>query len=107
MVVVMCFVSSCNITGKDNRWAFYTPRIWHFKKNIPQGEDVYSSGFRAGCNDGISVSGYGGHRLHEWSLHGFKQNYDVDRALSDTSYKGAYNEGYFYCGTAANSIIGF
>ena len=107
IIVAMCLLASCKITGRDNRWAFYTPRIWHFKKNIPQSNDVYSSAFRAGCNDGMSASGYGGHRLPEWSWRGFKHNYDPDRAIQDSTYKTAYNEGYYYCGTAANSVIGF
>lgn len=104
---ITALLFACSINGSDNRWAWYTPKILHLGKNIPQGDDIYSSGFRAGCNDGISVTGYAGHRMHEWSPYGLKQVYNPELAMSNKDYKGAYNTGYYYCGTAANSIISF
>ena len=106
-LLIVILLSACSLTGEDGKWKWYTPRIWHFKKNIPQDNNPYSSGFRGGCNDGMGLSGYGAHRLHEIRTTGYGYYYNSDIALTDEQYKQGYNDGFNYCGTAANSVVGF
>jgi hypothetical protein len=107
LIVTLFLMASCSMTAKDNRLAWYTPKLWRFSKNIPQDDSSYSSGFRAGCNDGMGVSGFGGLGLHEIRHYGFGQAYDFDRAKKDTDYTKGYGEAFYYCSSSANSVIGF
>lgn len=104
---MLIILNACSVVGKDNKLAWYSPKLWRFSKNIPQDSDPYASGFRAGCNDGFGVIGYGALGLHEVRRYGFGQAYDYDRAKNDADYKKGYDGGFNYCGTSANAVIGF
>ncbi len=108
-----CLSGCLRLTNPDGSWNSLTPHPM-FLRNIPTGNDSYSQGFRAGCNDSMGLSGYGALRFHEvtWgdSLSQplkYQYAYDANRAITDNQYSLGVGHGYGYCGVAANAVIGF
>lgn len=110
MLLSMSVITAVSCTRDDGRWTALSPRPL-FIRNIPDDPSDYSEGFRGGCNDSMGLSGYGGLRLHEVRIERgslrYKYFYDANRALEDKQYQLGYRHGYFYCGVAANAVIGF
>ncbi len=71
------------------RWSTWTPRPYQMR-NIPQGDDSYSLGFRDGCNTGIGLVGSAMLQNHDFS-------YDAARALEDKDYAQGFRAGQGYC----------
>jgi hypothetical protein len=119
VIIAMTFfvIGGCSsdhiLTAEDGRWSLASPRPLYLR-NIPDGDDSYSSGFRAGCNDSMGISGYGAMQLYEWKLGSsllspveYTQQYNANRALEDSQYSLGFGHGFSYCGVAANAVIGF
>lgn len=66
----------------------YSPRPF-LLRNIPGGDDSYSTGFRDGCSTTINF-GVGLVRSHPFA-------YDVTRGLKDKEYYAGYRAGTVYC----------
>jgi hypothetical protein len=61
-----------------------------FLRGIPDGEDVFSHGWRQGCDQSLRIVGQGRMRL-------LTVGFDVARYEQDPLYRQGYNMGSSYC----------
>jgi hypothetical protein len=66
-----------------------------FLKNLPQGDDSFSLGFREGCYNAIGQEGYGMMRMFDKPV-----NYDM--ASTEKLYVDGYRHGDRYCSAYVN-----
>jgi len=70
-----------------DQWFAPTPM---FMRNIPDGNDSYSKGFRDGCNTYLGIIGVGPVQLHGYEI-------DNTQVLEDATYNKGISDGRQYC----------
>lgn len=66
-------------------------------RNIPDGKDSYSQGFRDACYIYLGNHGFGIHRFYTGG--------PDPKSIYDKQYKSGYTDGDRYCGTYTNQSI--
>lgn len=116
VILSLLGLAACGgVTDKDGNHHILTPKPL-FIRNIPAGNDSYSAGFRAGCNDYMGIAGFGGHRFHDpYTFAGMfgaqvsnqAYQYDPSRGLKEPLYATGHAHGSNYCGIASNAAVGY
>jgi len=97
--ILITLLSGCvTLLDKEGHEGAFSPTPL-FLKDLPQGEDNYSMGFRDGCYNFIGQNGYGLARMYDRSI-----NPD-DELLVDKLYQQGYRHGDRYCGVYVNKKI--
>lgn len=87
MVLSGC-VESLEITDPKG-FSSYTPTPM-LMRDIPEGQDSFSIGWREGCNTYLGFTGSGFLQMRSYT-------YDVNRSLTDKMYAAGFREGASYC----------
>lgn len=90
-IVLLAVLASCSPRTSwvpdVNGWFAPTPM---FMRNIPDGNDSYSVGFRDSCNTYLGIIGVGPEQLHGYQI-------DNSRVLVDAAYNKGMLDGRSYC----------
>lgn len=93
MVAIALFASGCSMIPRE----MYEPReLGSFSptpmllRDIPQGQDSFSVGWRDGCNSYLGFTGSGLMQFRGYT-------YDINRSLTDKMYAAGFREGASLC----------
>lgn len=102
IILILTFLlltSGCvSLVGETGKRGFASPG-YLFLRNLPQGDDSYSVGFRQGCYNFIGQVGFGMSRLYETLPS------NDPSLLNDQLYKQGYMHGDRHCVVYANKNI--
>ena len=68
----------------------YSSPMPQFLRNIPEGQDSFSVGWRDGCNTYLGFTGSGFVQMRGFT-------YDINRSLKDKQYTSGFREGANLC----------
>lgn len=98
LIITVLTLSSCmNPIDSAGNLSVFAPKPI-FLRNLPQGNDSYSVGFRQGCYNMIGQTGQGMMRMYD-------SPYDAVDYLNDDLYNQGYKHGDRHCGTYVNRGI--
>lgn len=85
----MLMLSGCGINLAPTEFGTLSP-LPPLMRNIPQGQDSFSQGWRDGCNSYLSFTGSGFIQARDFT-------YDINRSLTDKMYASGFREGASLC----------
>ena len=90
--------AGCDTVTADGKPGIFSPQAV-FLRNLPQGDDNYSQGFRDGCYNAIGTNGYGLQRIFT------KPHRAANELYMDALYRRAYNDGDRHCSAYVNRDV--
>ena len=97
-LMILAVVTGCTTLGPNGKLGFTSPN-YLFLRNLPQGDDAYSVGFREGCYNFIGQVGYGMARFYDAAPS------NDPAMITDKLYKMGYMHGDRHCVVYANKGI--
>jgi len=98
LLLIILLPSCVTLTDDNGRPGFMSPNTL-FLRNLPQGDDNYSMGFRDGCYNFMGQNGFGLLRMYDRPLR------VEDNLLTDNLYQQGYRHGDRYCGVYVHKGI--
>lgn len=93
-ILIIIILNSCSYIDENSEFAYFTQP--YLLRNLPRGDDYFSTGFRDGCYNSVGQNSFGMLRIYD---HPF--NPDISYIKSPL-YKDGYKQGGRYCSAYVN-----